>query len=423
VGGRRLVLHLRVRRFRCGTPACPRRTFAEQVPTLVARYARRSLPLQAAWQVLGLALGGRPGARVSQCLAMPTSRMTLLRLVRAVPEPEIHSPRVLGVDEFAIRRGRVYGTLLIDAEKHRPVDLLEDPSADAFATWLARHPGAEVICRDRAGTYAEGAGRGAPQAIQVADRWHLLANLGAALERLAARHARCWRKDPLVVPPAVDPVLDATAVPGEGRRAARHRERYAHIQALRARGMSLSAIGATLGLSRKTVRKFAHAASAAAVATPGRAPTSPVLVPFLTYLDQRWREGCEDGSILLPELQAQGYRGSGRTLRRYLTARRRGAPPRTRSTPISARRVVGLILRRPETLDARESRLLEQLCQHCPDLAAACQLARSFAEMLRQRHGGEAFEAWATAAESSTISEIRGSLPVCAATPQRSWLD
>jgi transposase len=158
---------------------------------------------------------------------MPTSRMTLLRLIRGSPEPAIHSPRVLGVDEFAIRRGRVYGTLLIDVEAHHPVDLLEDPSADAFATWLGLHPGAEVICRDRGGTYAEGAARGAPPALQVADRWHLLANLDAALERLAIRHARCWRADPLVVPAGAPPGPTAAAIPGEGRRARRQRERYA----------------------------------------------------------------------------------------------------------------------------------------------------------------------------------------------------
>src|SRR5207249_1107717 len=118
---------------------------------LATRYALRSVPLQAAWQVIGLALGGRPGARLNQHLAMPTSRMTLLRLIRGLPEPAITSPRVLGVDEFAIRRGRVYGTLLVDVEEHHSVDLLENPSAEAFATWLGLHPGAEVMCRDRAG--------------------------------------------------------------------------------------------------------------------------------------------------------------------------------------------------------------------------------------------------------------------------------
>jgi transposase len=334
--------------------------------------------------------------------------MTLLRLVRGLPEPTVMTPRVLGVDEFALRRGRVYGTLLVDVEQHRPVDLLEDPSADAFAAWLTAHPGAQVICRDRAGTYAEGAARGAPQAAQVADRWHLLANLGAALERLAVRHARCWRADPLVVPSAEPPGPIATAAPSEGRRARRHRERYAQIQALRARGMNITAIAATLGLDRTTVRKFARAASAEAVATPGRAPTSPVLAPFLGYLDQRWREGCADGSILLPELRAQGYRGSGRTLRRYLTARRRGAPPRIKAAPVSARRVVGLILGRPETLDAKDQRLLERACEQCTDLAVACRLARVFAEILRERRGADAFEAWAVAAERSTVGELRG---------------
>jgi len=184
---RQVVLHLNVRRFRCRESSCPRKTFVEQVPKLAARYARRTRRLRSDLEFIGLALGGRPGSRLSRRQQKPTSRTTLLRLLRALPEPLFATPRELGVDEFAFRRRRRYGTILIDARSHHVVDLLEDPSADALVKWLNGHPGVGVICRDRDGVYASAAARGAPGATQVADRWHIVHNLADALERMAVR--------------------------------------------------------------------------------------------------------------------------------------------------------------------------------------------------------------------------------------------
>jgi transposase len=186
---RQVVVHLDVRRFRCRQPTCPCSTFVEQVPSLVERYARRTRRLRADLEEIGLALGGRPGSRVSTRQKKPTSRTTVLRLVRALPQPPVETPPVLGVDEFAFRRGRRYGTILIDGSGHQVVDLLEDPSAEALVGWLSDHPGAQVICRDRDGVYASAARRGAPAAMQVADRWHIVHNLVDALERMAVREA------------------------------------------------------------------------------------------------------------------------------------------------------------------------------------------------------------------------------------------
>jgi transposase len=399
LAGRPVVLHLRVRRFRCAARRCPQRTFAQQVPRVVARYGRRTHALQRALEQVGLCVGGRPGARLGGRLGLTATRDTLLRAVRALPEPAPPAARVLGVDEFAVRRGRTYGTVLVDVERHRPLDLLEGRSAAQFAAWLRARPAPAVICRDRAECFAEGARRGAPHAVQVADRYHLLANLSDAVERVTARHAHCWQDDPLAVPaaPAPEAVPPPTAppLPPSGGIQARHRERYQQVQTLAARGLTLSAIGRRLRLDRKTVRKFARAPSAEAVAAPRRADTaSGLLAPFLPYLARRWQEGCRDGARLGEELRGQGYPGSARALRRYLTGLRHGLPSRPPPTPVSARTVAGLLVRPPAQLSATDAALLERLCARCAELAAARRLAQAFAALVRERQGAPALRRW-----------------------------
>jgi hypothetical protein len=268
-GGCEVVICLEVRRFRCLSPECPKTTFAEQVEGLAGRHSRRTPAVTAVLEAVALALGGRAGARLSGRLAAAVSRTTLLRLVRAMPDPAVSvSPRVLGVDEFALRKGRRYGTLLVDVETRRPVDILGERSADSFAAWLAARPGTEVICRDRAGVYSDGGTRGAPDAVQVADRWHLWHNLAEAVERAVSRHrehlpAAVRAQGPPAAPAReTAPVpLPGPALPRTGRVASRTRARHAEVHRLLAAGRSLAQAAQELGLSRGTVRRFARAAS------------------------------------------------------------------------------------------------------------------------------------------------------------------
>jgi transposase len=292
IGGRQTLLRVRVRRFFCDNCGCRRRTFAEQVPGLTTPYARRTPLLRGILEKIAVALGGRPGARMTRLLAIGVARTTLLRLVRALPLPEVGTVTVLGVDDFAFRKGHNYGSIIVDMPTGRPVDLLPNRRSDSFADWLRTHPGTEVVCRDRASGYAEGARIGAPDAIQVADRFHLLYNLTQAVDRVVRAHRRCLQDRPEA--DAVAQPRPSTDAGKEGRRAQVTRQRHAEIHALHVTGIGITAIGRTLNLDDKTVRRYLRAATPDELLTetvpragrPG-GPKRVLVKPSAAHLDGR----------------------------------------------------------------------------------------------------------------------------------------
>src|SRR6266536_3764898 len=328
-----------------------------------------------------------------------------LRLLRALPDPEIDQVAVLGVDDFAFRRGRTYGTVLVDMATHRPIDLLQDREAQTFAAWLGNHPGTRVICRDRAGAYADGARTGAPTAQQVADRWHLWHNLAEGVEKTVLGHRGCLREPPpdppTPTPPATPPPLPAPAPP-EKKIVTRTTQRYAAVQDLRAHGESISAISRSLHLDIQTVRRFANAPSLDQLLAK-TAERASVLDGFTAWLHQRWMKGCTDAAVLAKELKAQGYAGSDQTVRRYLRPFRHGRPtPPPGPTPPTVREVTGWILRRPDTLDDQEQTRFKEVLARCPHLDAASGHVAAFAEMLTGLHG-DRLDGWIAAVDAADL--------------------
>jgi DNA-binding NarL/FixJ family response regulator len=227
-------------------------------------------------EAIAIALAGRPGSRLAAILGLSASRSVLLRLLRALPLPVLERVRVLGVDDFALRRGHVYATVLIDLETGRPIDVLPDRESATLAAWLRAHPEIEVICRDRAGAYAEAAASAAPQAIQVADRWHLWNNLAGHVEKTVARHHRCLteararmlqeRQQQLtdlagVAAAAPDPTPLPASADSESAAQARLRHRYQTVHQLAAEGCGAKTIARQVNLARGTVRRYLRAST------------------------------------------------------------------------------------------------------------------------------------------------------------------
>ncbi|WP_406011732.1 ISL3 family transposase [Streptomyces sp. NBC_00984] len=402
ISNQQTILHLRVRRFFCGSSDCPKKTFAEQIPGLTFRHGRCTTLLRTIREVIALALGGRAGARLAELRAIGLGKDAMLRLIRALPDPEVGPVRVLGVDDFALKKGHHYGTVLIDMENRRPVGLLPERSADALASWLTRHPGVEVICRDRARYYAEGADQGAADAVQVADRFHLWQNLGDAAARLVTRLRPQWTP-----PPPEKPEVTVPEKP-EGLRAQRIRARHAAVHALMNRGMSIGGIVAELRLDPKTVRKNMRATTADELI--GSSPTGrqSSLDGHAAYLAARWAEGCTSTSRLHRELADRGLSVSERTVRRFLLRLQENAKPTTRPPVPKVREVTGLILTHPDNRLEPDRVVLKELRDRSSDLDAACYLVARFAEILVHRQGQEKLERWTHDAEQSQHPELRG---------------
>ncbi|MEJ7872224.1 MAG: ISL3 family transposase [Rubrobacteraceae bacterium] len=425
--GRRVRLFLRVRKFRCSQEGCPRRIFTERLPDLVESYARKTARLHEVLELVGFALGGEAGARLIRRLGMATSPSTLLRYIRRAAAAAYQTPHIVGVDDFALRRGQRYATIIVDLERHRPIDLLPDRSAEALADWLRANPGIEVVARDRYRPYIEGVSTGAPGAVQVADRFHVLKNLYDAVERAVERNRRALHEpddssEERGEVPATEPPPGA-GHPGWGHRSnpKKRQERldlYGRVVELRERGLYVEDIAGEVGLSQSTVVSWLNAGGFPERKRPRRKKPSPV-VPYAEYLEQRWKERCINMSRLWREIKGMGYEGSYDAVADHLRCLRKGLSPPARTPTTNEGKTQGarhesqgtarllmLETRDPDAVRPEEGQWLGELRLRCPELAAVQDLAGRFARIMREGEEGE-LGSWLEEAESSSLSEIR----------------
>ncbi len=425
--GRPVILRLRIRRFFCEYDGCRRVIFAERIPQVAGDYARKTDRLEDALLVVGFALGGEAGCRLAMELGLIASPDTLLRRIRRAPLPDNPKVRVVGVDDWAFRRGSHSGTILVDLERHRPIDLLEGRQASSFAEWLSSHPELEFICRDRGGAYADAARQGAPQAVQILDRWHLLKNLSETLERFMDSHRS------LVEQAASDVhgkqlIDESLAVCSETMLSSKedtekqlNRQkryvRYLKVIELHGQGLSERAISRTLSINRGTVRKFLHSDGFPERGQKKR--TGSILDPYIPYIHLRWAQGCDNAHQLWRELEARGYEGKVGMVRRYARRLRRRLAqltPQKQATFLStkeafikaptSRRTGGWLERDAQELTEPQRAFVERLKELCPAASEAGKLTRWFRKLVKERCPAQLDE-WLNAAQQSTVAQLK----------------
>jgi len=412
--------HLQVRRFRCRNPVCPRQLFTERLPEVVLPSARRTVRLTEALRDLAFTAGGNAGSHLSAKLGVGSSPSTLLRILRSSGSPAPEAPKVVGLDEWAWRKGRTYGTIMVDLEAHRVLDLLPDCRSEHVADWLRQYPSITVISRDRSGPFATAATVGAPQATQVADRFHLLKNLTETLQRVFDQQrsqleaVRGVADQPAAAPagePSSTPRASAATQRAERRNG--RQARYQEVRQLYASGQTRTQIAARVGLSRKTVSRWLN--TTAYPAHPGAKrrgrPYGSQLDPFKPYVLERFQAGCHNGRRLYEEIQAQGYRGCDSLVRKFLTVIRRaegqGIPAPTKATPrYSIPDLVFFVVGRPEEMTEEHKAVIAQIQAVDEGLRSACELAQSFAVMVRERRAEE-LQGWLEQADTSGIAAFR----------------
>jgi transposase len=425
-------LEVRARRFFCEEASCERRIFCERLEEVAAR-TRKTGRLEEALLAIVLELGGRAGARLAADLGLVVGRDALLRRAKDAPLPDTGKVRVLGVDDFAFRKGHTYGTVLVDLERRRVVDLLPERSQETLVAWLEGHPEIEFAARDRSHIYREALAKGVPDAAQVTDRWHLLHNLAHVLENLLLQKQPVLRE---AATPETEPEDRSDGAFGSGpimpnrprnhdrkvEEAARKRHerlvrQWEDIRRLYLAGADLRHICRQLGISARTVYRYKDLTEP----PPRRAykRRASVLDPYVPYLVTRWNEGCHNGKKLYREIREMGYQNSEEICARFTAQLRRaeakGKPPssvpRARKSSVAglsptSKNVAALFMRREEKLNEEQKEYLKRLCEADEALADARRLTQEFNSMVRNLEG-EKLNGWLEEAEACGAPAIR----------------
>jgi transposase len=389
VDARAVALVVRVRRLRCRNTACGRRTFREQVPGVLERHRCRTLRLVAQIGAVVRELAGRASGRVLRALSIEVSRHTAVRMLLRLPLGPRPTPVVLGVDDFALRRGHRYATVLIDALTRGRIDVLPDRKADTVQAWLLAHPGTEVVCRDGSAAYAQAITNALPEVVQVSDRWHLWHGFGELALKEVAAHDRCWAKGG----------SQSTAT----KQAQNTLERWHAVHDLLDAGVGFLDRSRRLQLSLNTVKRYARATGPDQLRPVPQYRTT-IVDPYRDHLRQlREADPAVSMPQLFEEIKTLGYTGSLNLLARYVNQGRVESGRR----PISPRRLTALILTDPGHLRPEQRDLVDNLTGACPEMKALAGHARAFARLLRPEPGNaERLEEWVTDVRADDLPHL-----------------
>ncbi len=423
-----VVLRVRARKLFCDDARCERSIFCERLPEIAAR-ARKTSRLEDALLAIVLELGGRAGARLAAELGLLAGRDALLSRAKRAAPALAEEVKVLGIDDFAFRRGARYGTILVDLQRRRVVDLLPERSQESLVAWLERRPGVQTATRDRSNIYREALAKGAPRATQIADRWHLLHNLAQTLEEFLLQKQNALRE--AAAPEAApedrsdDSFGSRPIMPNRPRNhdrkveeAARKRHerlvrQWEDIRRLYLAGADLRHICRRLGISARTVYRYKDLEEPPPRRSYKRKKS--VLDPYVPYLLERWGEGCRNGKRLFREIRERGYENSEETCARFIAQLRRteaqGKPPssvpRARRGSVAglsptSKNVAALFMRREEKLTEEQKEYLGRLCSADETLADARRLTQEFNGMVRNLEG-EKLDGWLGEAEACKV--------------------
>jgi len=382
-------------------------------------FAQRTVRQAKVLQAICGALTSR-GGRAARQLQLTGSPSTLLRLIQQWKPPRRDAPRIVGVDDFAFRRGQTYGTVIVDLETHQPIDLLPDRTQAVLETWLTQHPNIAVVSRDRSTEYAAALRQALPKSIQVLDRWHLLKNLWDVLEPFLGRHQRVLRDHTLSTKPRTH------ADQAKRQEAVAYQLTFlSEVQRLRSEGQSIRSIARHLGCSRWLAKRYVRAD-----AIPERRRSSRrqgLIDPYLPYLHERWSKGCRNAMLLFREIKSQGYPGGHQLVCRWAHQLRREIHPSTRidyraalqtrqheilavahdvTLNVSPRDVLWLIWQDATRLREEEQLALNTLTEHLPQVATLLPLVSTFRAFLRLKPP-EQVTPWLQAAMTSGIADLQ----------------
>ncbi len=422
-GGKQVIVQLRVGKYFCVNSDCKRQIFTERFTTGLASYGRRFERLNEVLTFCGLESGGNSSTRQVEYFAVKISASTILRLIQKCKIPIIVAPKVIGVDDWAFKKRCTYGTIIIDLETRQVIDLLPDREANTLVKWLLKHPTIEVVSRDRSTTYASAIKEGSPQAVQVADRWHILKNLTETLERFLDTQRDSIREIAVQLSrinqnkeqkPPIEPIivineecLQIEERTNEAVPKSKYYDKFLKAKELQAKGYSIRKIAIYLKMSRNTVKKHWTRSKFVPKASNKRSN----VLDFEDYLQQRWKEGVHSSKALYEEIKLQGYKYSLRTVfdvvRYYPKSLDEPMPESVKATYYSSKQLsIWLGIHQKDWAKELPIEFLQKLLEDSPIISKVRLIIFEFKQLMREKEGDK-LQDWCKAAIETGVESLK----------------